>query len=84
MQLETRVRDMRVFVDLVHPLSVKQRGTALNAMYLVALLKKKLGEIATILSGNTGDQCTFHAVRHSSSLLNANVIAHTVRHPPRR
>jgi hypothetical protein len=45
-----------IFVEMVYAVGVKLARPALNAMYLVALLKKKLCEIGPILSGDAGDQ----------------------------
>lgn len=51
--------DMRILVDMVDPLGVEQRGAALDAMHLVALLEQKLGQVRSVLPGNPGDKRPF-------------------------
>ncbi len=65
-QDEALVLHMRVFIDMVHPLGVEQRRAALDAVDLVTLLKQELGEVATVLAGNSSYQRSF-----SHSRLNA-------------
>jgi len=59
MQLQVRVGRMRILVDVVDPLRVEKRSTALDAVHLVALLEEKLGQVGAVLAGNAGDECAF-------------------------
>ena len=43
MQLEPLMIAMRILVDMVDPLRVKQRCAPLDAMHLVAFFKQKFG-----------------------------------------
>lgn len=42
-----------ILVDVLDTASVEGRGTANDAMNLITLLQEKLGEVGTILTGNT-------------------------------
>lgn len=60
MQFEARVGNVRVLVDVVNPLGVEQRGTALDAVDFVALFQQKLCKVGAVLAGDAGDECFFH------------------------
>src|SRR5690606_36402063 len=62
LQDEILVLDVRVLIDVVHPLGVERRGATLDAMDLVTFFQQQFREIGTILAGNPGDQrsCPFH------------------------
>jgi hypothetical protein len=60
MQYEALVLDMRVFVDVIHPLGVKQRRAPLDAVYLVSLIQQELGKITAVLASNASDKGFFH------------------------
>jgi hypothetical protein len=47
----------------VNPTGIEAARAALDAMYLVALPEKKLRQIRSILSSNSGNQRTFHKVK---------------------
>jgi hypothetical protein len=50
---------MGILIKVIHPCRVEGRRSPLYTMNLVALVEKKLGEIRSVLSGNTGDQRNF-------------------------
>ena len=62
MELEAGFFDVWVLVNMIHPFSVEQGGPPFDAVNFISLLEQKLGEVGTILSGDTGDQCFFHDV----------------------
>ena len=47
---------MRVLIDVIDPLGVEQRGTAFDAMDLIALFQQEFGQIGSVLAGDTGDE----------------------------
>src|SRR5690606_23285893 len=51
---------MRILVNMVYPLCIKQRCTTLNTMNLVTFFQQKLCQVRTILTGYTGNKCFFH------------------------
>lgn len=57
MQIESRVADVGVLVDVVNALGVERRCTPLDAMNLIALSKKEFGQTRV---GLAGDECLFH------------------------
>ncbi len=59
MQNEISVAYMRVFIEMIDPAGVKQRGTALDAVDLIAFPQQKIREISSVLPGDTRDQCCF-------------------------
>ncbi len=59
MQLEARVIDMGIFVDVIDPLGVEERRAAFDAMHLIALFQQEFGKVGAILAGDTGDECGF-------------------------
>lgn len=50
---------MGVLVDMVHPLCVEQGSPAFDAVYFVAFLQEKLGQVGAVLAGYAGDQGFF-------------------------
>ena len=50
---------MRMALQMGNALAVVDGGAAYGAMHLVAFLQEKLGQIRTVLSGDTGDKCCF-------------------------
>ena len=66
MQDEAPVALVRILVEVVDAVGVEQRGAALDAVDLVALLEQELGEIGAILAGDAGNKSFLHAsVLHS-------------------
>ena len=59
MQFEIGVFDVRILVDVVHPLGVERAGPALNAVNDVALFQQKLGKVRAVLAGDAGDKGDF-------------------------
>ena len=55
-QLEAGVFDVRVLVDVVHPLGVEQAGAALDAVHDIAFFEQEFGQVAAVLAGDAGDQ----------------------------
>lgn len=56
MKAEPRWPSMRIPVKVIDALGVKCRGSALDAMDLIALVEKKLGQIGAILARHASDQ----------------------------
>jgi hypothetical protein len=50
---------VRIFINVVDPLGVKRRSPALDAMYLIALLKEEFREIRAILTRDPSNKCAF-------------------------
>ncbi len=65
MQLEPGVAFVGVLVDVVDPLGVEERGAALDAVDLVALLEQELGQVGPVLARDAGDE---GGLRHRSFL----------------
>src|SRR5258708_14563010 len=59
MQNEIAIGYMRILIEMVDPVGIEQRGTALDAMDDVAFAQQKLREVGAVLAGDTGDQCNF-------------------------
>ena len=55
-QFEVGIVNVRVLVDVVHPLGVKRAGPALDAMHDVAFFQQKLSQVRAVLAGDAGDQ----------------------------
>ena len=55
-QDEAPVVDVRVLVEVVDAVGVEQRGAALDAVDLVALVEQELGEVGAVLAGDAGDE----------------------------
>jgi hypothetical protein len=66
-QDEVPVVDMRILVQVVDARGVEARGSALDAMHLVALLQQEFGQIGAVLAGDAGDEGDF-LVRHGEVL----------------
>jgi hypothetical protein len=58
---------VRVFIDVVDPLGVEQRGAALDAVHLIALVQQEFSQIAAVLAGDAGDQ-GFFILRRAGSM----------------
>jgi hypothetical protein len=59
MEDESSVSDMRILVKVVDAIGVEQRTAPLDAMDGIAFAQQKLGQISSVLSGDTGDQSSF-------------------------
>ena len=68
-QLELAVLGVRVLIDAVDAAGIERRGAPDDAVHFVALAEKELGEVGTILTGDTGDQSATRG-GHSANLLN--------------
>lgn len=51
------IRFVRIEVEMVDSLRAESGGPANDAMDAVSLGQKQLGEVGTVLSGDSGDQC---------------------------
>ena len=62
-QDEARGLLVRILVQVIDAVGVEERGAALDAVHLVALVEQELGEIGAVLAGDAGDQSnlTVHA-----------------------
>jgi hypothetical protein len=62
-QDEFSVLLVRILVEMVDAVGVEQRGAALDAVHVVALVEQELGEVGAVLAGDAGDECDFfHAL----------------------
>jgi hypothetical protein len=52
-------REMRIFIEVIHPCSVEQRGTPLHPVNLVTLAEQKLSQIGSVLACDSCDQRSF-------------------------
>jgi len=50
---------MRIAVQMVDAIRIERRGAAFDAVHRVTLFEQQLGQIGTVLSGDTGDQGNF-------------------------
>ena len=51
---------MRTAFQMCDTFPVIHRGTADDAVYVIAFFQQKFRQIAAILTGHAGDQCSFH------------------------
>ena len=56
MQLESHVSFVRIAIQVVDAVGIERRGTALDAVHLVAFREQELGEIGAVLAGDAGNQ----------------------------
>ena len=59
MQLEAGVFNVRVLVNVVHPLGVERAGAAFDAMHDVAFFEQEFRQVGAILAGDAGDEGDF-------------------------
>ena len=50
---------VRIDVEVFDPGGIERTAAADDAMHLISFLQKEFGEVRTVLSGNSGDQCPF-------------------------
>jgi hypothetical protein len=60
MQDEALVLDVRIFVDMVHPLGIKRLRAPLDVMHFLALIEQELSKVATVLACDASDEGFFH------------------------
>ena len=53
---ETPVLHMRVFVKMIHALSIEEGSTTLDPVNRISLLDQEVREVSSILASNAGDQ----------------------------
>ena len=53
---------VRVDIEVVDPVGVKEARPPFYPVHLIALLEQEFGEVGPVLSGNAGDKCFFHAI----------------------
>ncbi len=46
-----------ILVQVIDAIGVEKRGTALDAVDLVALVQQELGEVGAVLAGDSRDEC---------------------------
>ena len=46
---------MRIMVQVINAIGVKQGGSALNAVDLITFFEKEFSQISTILAGDSGN-----------------------------
>jgi hypothetical protein len=61
-EAEARVLDVGIFVNVIDPLGVEQRGAAFDAVDFVALFQKEFSEVGAVLARDASDECAFHFV----------------------
>lgn len=54
-QYEVPVFEMGVFIEMVDAVCVEERAAPFDAVDMIALAKKKLRQVGTVLSGYSGD-----------------------------
>jgi len=54
-QNKVAVFDMRVLIEVIDPVSIKERRPTLDAVNDVAFFQQKLGEVSTVLAGDAGN-----------------------------
>ncbi len=59
MQVEARIVDVRILVDMVHALGVERRSPALDTVDDVAFFQQQLGQVRAVLPSDAGDECDF-------------------------
>ena len=62
-EMELHAVNVRVAVKVIDPARVEGRGPANHAVNFVAFGEQELGEIRTVLSGDTGDESFLHEAR---------------------
>jgi hypothetical protein len=56
---ETHPLLVRVHVEVVDPIGIKEARSTLDAVHLVVLAEQKLGQIRPVLAGDAGDEGFF-------------------------
>jgi len=57
---------MRALVEMIDPVSIERRCAALDTVNFVTFPQEKLGEVGTVLSGDSRNECAFHVVSDAS------------------
>ena len=65
MQEQPHAAGMRVLIEVIDARGIERRAPALEPMHLISLGQQKLGQIGTVLPGNSCDEC---ASGHGSCL----------------
>ena len=61
MQDETRMRDLRILIEVIDAGGIEGRRPALDAMDVVAFGKQQFREVGAVLTRDAGDQGSFVA-----------------------
>ena len=61
MQLEADISVVRVLVQVVDAIGIKEGGSAFDPVHLIAFLQQQFGQIRTVLPRDSRYQCSFHA-----------------------
>jgi hypothetical protein len=61
MEIKAALPLMRILVEMINPIRVKEGTAALYTVDLVALQEEQLGEIRSILPRDTGNQSLLHS-----------------------
>jgi hypothetical protein len=67
-EVKITVIDMRILIEMVNTLRIKQGGSSLNTVNLIALIKQKLSKIGSILPRDTSYQSYFSWIHPVASL----------------
>jgi hypothetical protein len=63
MEDKSTVTDVRILVEVINAIRIKQGRASFDSMDLVIFLEEELGQIRSVLSGDTGDKGYFaHSV----------------------
>jgi hypothetical protein len=62
-EMELHAVNVRVAVKVIDPARIEGRGPANHPVNFVAFGQQELGEIGTVLTGDTGDEGFFHEAR---------------------
>jgi hypothetical protein len=63
MQKQSYIVYVWISVEMVNSCGVERAGASNDAVDFVALLKQQIRQITSVLTGDAGDQCLFHAQR---------------------
>ena len=63
MQKQSDAVYVRIGVEMINARSVERAGAANDPVDFVAFLQQQISQITSVLAGDAGDQCPFHAQR---------------------
>jgi len=75
MQDKTATFLVWVSIQMVYAVCIEQRGSALDAMDLIAFIEQQLRKIGAILTSNTSDKSFFHFRQYPLSIVSVSSAA---------
>src|SRR5690606_4518969 len=73
-ELEEEILFVRVLVEVVYPVSIKEGAAAVDAVHLVVLAEEEVGEVGAVLAGDAGDESCFHEKTITDTLQSASLM----------